>query len=203
MPVTDIKIGSLTGRIDPDLLEAGLTRPEMLRITGFTVERLMAWYKRKSLPLEFLRTPGSGNRRRYSYQEILFLSCARILADAGLPIEDACIIASGFQLMIDFSILAPMSFLTLREAAEKLREYERPWVILIRRPEGWEPPGDINMEFVTDRYIGVLAQADDTFPKIREWMRDLGADYISILDIASVTAGICAGFKEVLATASE
>jgi hypothetical protein len=195
----NIKIGSLLGGRGgaPDLLADGLSSKEMLIVTGLTVERLMAWYKRKLLPDDILQAhTGRGNRTRYSRKEVYFLALTRVLVDAGLPIEDAGILGKRFAVMVQMYILGLIPpGLTIEESMPHLRDFDKPLSLILRRPAGYRPDA---VDFVSPQFVAVSAQPGDTVIGIRDWARDLGADYFTVLDIASVTAMILAGFREVL-----
>jgi DNA-binding transcriptional MerR regulator len=72
------------------------TPAEALTISGVTADMLATWYKRRLLPSHDFPdvTPGHGNRRRYGLKQVIVLAVARILLDAGLPVDAAMALAS-------------------------------------------------------------------------------------------------------------
>jgi DNA-binding transcriptional MerR regulator len=193
-----IRVGALIARMDErsDLFSDGLSRSAMLKVTGLSVARLMSWYKRKTLPTEYLSAPGRGIRRRFYRRHIYFLLLTRLLADAGLPLEDAGNIAIGCLRTIEASFL-DLTDLTVEQAAVKLRD-ETQLLIFLRPPEGMRPE---NWDELPSSLFQ-MATAHGTLTGIAEWMREHGAHYAIALDIAAEVAGMLERLQNVFSRAT-
>jgi DNA-binding transcriptional MerR regulator len=169
----------------PGLYSEGLSRSAMLEVTGLTVDRLMTWYKRKTLPSDYLSAPGRGIRRRFYRRHIYVLLLTRLLADAGLPLDDAGNIAIRCLRTIEVSFLTPVIDLTVEEAAVKLREHDTQLLVFRRPPKGLKPE---DWDELPSPFR--VFTADNTVPGIRDWMRKQRAHYATALDIANELAGM-------------
>jgi DNA-binding transcriptional MerR regulator len=173
-----------------------LSHSEMLSLTGLTNARLMTWYKRKAMPRGLPEAPGRGNRRRYEVKAVLVLKMMRILADIGLPLEDAKCLAPGFMIAVSTVISMCLADIDPLEISDRTSELLKQWpesiIAVLRHPEGWKRPDDIHPNFVSAKYLAVSLGNTETISDLRDWMRSIGLDYITMIDkcfIANVFLG--------------
>ncbi len=138
-------------------LNAGLSPSEALTVAEVTPDTLATWYKRGLLPKEeFPETaPGHGKRRRYTVRQVITLAVARVLIDAGCPVEASMYFASfesgtssslpsaGWFSTLPYSIFSRVYQgldQPLEEVAKGLNESEVPLALVWRVPEGWTFP---------------------------------------------------------------
>jgi hypothetical protein len=102
----------------------------------------------------------------------------------GVPVRDAGILGNGLA-GAGLKLLDFFADSTVEEALPKLEQYPWPWVIIHLRPKDWKPlrPSIFSAKFVVSQ-----PDKDTTIPELREWARDLGLGYFSILDFSSITA---------------
>lgn len=130
---------------------------------------------------------GTGIKGELSRETALRLS-ARVfkcaLRTMGVPVRDAGILGNGLA-GAGLKLLDFFADSTVEEALPKLEQYPWPWVIIHLRPKDWKPlrPSIFSAKFVVSQ-----PDKDTTIPELREWARDLGLGYFSILDFSSITA---------------
>ena len=173
----------------------GLSHGEMLTVTGLNTDRLMMWYKLKLLrSSEFTLEIGRGNRRRYDVHAARLLLQVRILADAGLKIEDALQLGYRLRHLATLRLGADGLQQTPSDLKRELENEQESRIAgisdsgfglaaIVPRTEGsvvLEPM--VNKEHVSKRFMLLPIPSVATEAQIRRDMRKAGVPYLILLD---------------------
>lgn len=167
-----------------DKAAAGLSLPEALSIIGIEEGRLMSWYRNGLVPRELVATPGRGKRHGYDVDAVLLLHLARAFVDAGVPVADAVVLAGRFRIgmLVEFGIDGRRPVF---EAAQEIASGPQGHLVaILPRPVGWSPSS--RKEFVSEQFLAVSLEGEDTEPVLRAWMREIAIRSMIVVDISAI-----------------
>lgn len=173
----------------------GFSHQEMLRVTGLPQTTLHTWYKRHHLPAGFIQSPGYGNRRRYHFSQLCFLTAARHLADMGIPVVDtmklaAAIGGNAFGFVAEYSELSP------EDAYNALFNDTAYFWSVFKIPAGCTV--DLIGGVVASEFAALMNLDSDTLPQLHEWCRKMRRVTFNLVDATTLAIEVLSATARVI-----